>query len=165
MITPASTSVAGSLSASELAAWRGMLRTYAAVMGDLDQELQDAHGLPLSSYEVLLALHEAPEGCVRMSDLADRVLLSRSGLTRLADRLERDGLIARQPCPSDARGSNATLTDAGRERFAAARDTHLAGVRTRFLEHFEESELDTLGTYWERLLPGAVTDDGGACGG
>ncbi|MBA2504954.1 MAG: MarR family transcriptional regulator [Thermoleophilaceae bacterium] len=164
MIANVSHSIAGSLTAGELAAWRGMLRTYAAVMRDLDSELQEAHGLALSSYEVLLALNEAPDGCVRMSDLAEQVLLSRSGLTRLADRLERDGLIERRPCPSDARGSLATLTEEGRSRFADARSTHLAGVRSRFLEHFDEHELATLGTYWERLLPGAVTDDGSACG-
>jgi len=159
MLARATTSASGSLKESELAAWRGMLRVYAAVYRDLDAELHAAHDLPLSSYEVLLALDEAPESELRMSDLADHVLLSRSGLTRLADRLEREGLIERRPCPTDARGSFASLTEEGARRFKAARKTHLAGVRGRFLDCFEEHELGTLAGYWERLLPGAASSD------
>jgi hypothetical protein len=92
----------------ELRAWRGMLRVHATLTKALDAELEAAHGLPLSSYEVLLHLADADGQRMRMSDLADMVILSRSGLTRLVDRLEREGLIARESCPSDARGSYAT---------------------------------------------------------
>ena len=144
------------LEPSALAAWRGFLRVHSALTKELDAELMAEHGLSLSSYEVLLFLAESPEGHVRMSDLADSVLLSRSGLTRLVDRLERDGLVRRESCPSDLRGFNALITDAGRELFAAARRTHLAGVRERFLARFSEDELLTFAGFWERLLPGAI---------
>ena len=97
----------------ELGAWRGFLRTHAALSRELDAELTAAHGLPLSAYEVLLFLADSPDGQMRMSDLADSVLLSRSGLTRLVDRLERDGLVQRRACPGDARGMNAVITDPG----------------------------------------------------
>ncbi len=91
------------LEASELAAWRGMLKVHAALVKALDSELEAAHGLPLTSYEVLIFLRAAPERRLRMAELADRTLLSRSGMTRLVDRLERDGLLRRDTCSSDAR--------------------------------------------------------------
>ena len=94
---------------------------------------------------------------MRMSEIADSVLLSRSGVTRLVDRLERDGLVERVPCEDDARGQYAVLTPRGRETFDAARATHLAGVRRRFLERFDADELRTLAAFWERLVPGATS--------
>jgi len=148
----------------QLRAWRGMLRVHATLTKALDSELEAAHGLPLSSYEVLMHLADAEGERMRMSDLATMVILSRSGLTRLVDRLEREGLIARESCPSDARGSFATLTAAGRRRLDAARTTHLAGVRSMFLDHFSAEELELLGAAWERLLPGVVNAPGARCG-
>jgi len=143
------------LSPRELGAWRGLLRVHAAITKQLDAELMADHGLSLSSYEVLLFLAESPDGGMRMSELADSVLLSRSGLTRLVDRLERGGLVRREACPSDLRGFNAVATEAGLETFAAARRTHLAGVRRCFLAHFTQSELSALAGYWERVHRGA----------
>jgi DNA-binding MarR family transcriptional regulator len=148
----------------ELRAWRGMLRVHATLTKALDAELEAAHGLPLTSYEVLLHLDDAEGQRMRMSDLAATVILSRSGLTRLVDRLEREGLIARESCASDARGSFATLTPAGRRKLAAARATHLAGVRSLFLDHFGAEELELLGSAWERLLPGVGSAPGARCG-
>jgi DNA-binding MarR family transcriptional regulator len=148
----------------ELRAWRGMLRAHAALTKALDADLDAEHNLPLSSYEVLLYLDDAEGGRMRMRDLAASVILSRSGLTRLADRLEREGLIVRESCPSDARGSYAVITRAGAEKLAAARATHLAGVRTLFLQHFSADELDVLGDAWERVVPGAASADGPTCG-
>ena len=84
--------------------------------------------------------------------------LSRSGLTRLVDRLERDGLLERCSCSHDARGSYACLTDGGRERLAEARGTHLAVIREQFFSHFSESELSSLADMWERIAPCTVTD-------
>ncbi len=139
-----------------LAAWRGFLRVHSALAKRLDAELAAAHGLSLSSYEVLLFLADAPEGRLRMSDLAESVLLSRSGLTRLVDRLERDGLVRRQSCPSDLRGFNALITEDGRKLFAAARRTHLAGVREHFTDRFSGDELRTLAGFWERVRSGAA---------
>src|SRR5215210_698597 len=98
----------------ELDAWRGFLRTYSTLVRELDEELTERHRLPISSYDVLVQLDEAPEGRLRMSALADAVLLSRSGLSRLVTRLEGQGLIERVECAADARGSFAAITDAGR---------------------------------------------------
>jgi DNA-binding MarR family transcriptional regulator len=148
----------------ELRAWRGMLRAHAALTKALDADLDTAHRLPLSSYEVLLYLNDAEGGRMRMRDLAASVILSRSGLTRLADRLEREGLIRRESCPSDARGAFAVLTPAGAAKLAAARQTHLAGVRSLFLEHFSDAELDALGDAWDRVVPGAASAPGPTCG-
>jgi len=147
---------AAELSETELGAWRGLLRVHSALVKALDSELEAAHGLPLSSYEVLISLRCAPDGRLRMADLADRALLSRSGMTRLVDRLEREGLLARQQCPADARGCYAALTEAGEAFLDRARPTHLAGVRQRFLRHFGEDELERLAECWERVLPGAA---------
>ena len=162
--TPLQPATAPQLDERELRAWRGMLRVHATLTKALDAELDAEHGLPLSSYEVLLHLADADNQKMRMSDLAATVILSRSGLTRLVDRLEREGLIARESCPSDARGSYATLTPAGARKLDAARATHLAGVRTQVLQHFSEEELEALGAAWDRLLPGAANAPGPACG-
>jgi len=142
----------------QLAAWRGMLRAHGALVHDLDAELRSAHDLSLHEYEVLLILGHAPEGRMRMSDLATAVVLSQSGLTRLVDRLVRAGSVERTRCEADRRGLNAELTHAGRNRLAQARPTHLAGVRSRFLEHFDEDELGLLAGFWERVLPGATAE-------
>lgn len=163
-IGSAPTADASALDERELLAWRGFLRAHAALTKALDAELEARHGLPLSSYEVLVHVAGAQDDRLRMCDLASSVLLSRSGLTRLVDRLERDGLIARESCPDDARGQFAVLTAAGRERLAAARATHLAGVRTLFLEHFSADEQERLAAAWARVLPAAeAASRGPAC--
>jgi DNA-binding MarR family transcriptional regulator len=144
------------LEPAELAAWRGMLRVHAALVKALDAELVQAHDLPLISYEVLITLDAAPGRRRRMAELADSVLLSRSGTTRLVDRLERDGLIARENCEDDGRGSFAVITERGAELLSQARATHLDGVRERFLRHFGEEELRMLASAWERVLPGSA---------
>jgi len=141
------------LTPRELGAWRGMLRVHATLTKALDAELEARHGLPLTSYEVLLFLQEAQEERMRMCDLASSVLLSRSGLSRLVDRLERDGLLAREACAADARGAFARLTPKGREVLAEARATHLAGIRAMFLSQLSEAEQELLAGIWERLLP------------
>ena len=128
-----------------------MLRAHAELVRELDAELARAHDMPLSSYEVLLFLNDSDQGRMRMSELAESALLSRSGLTRLVDRLERQGLLRRERCESDARGWFAEITPAGRRAFAAARKTHLAGVRRLFLERFSRDELRTLGGLWTKL--------------
>jgi DNA-binding MarR family transcriptional regulator len=139
------------LDEEELAAWRGMLRAHAELVRELDAELAREHDMPLSSYEVLLFLNDSAEGRMRMSELADSVLLSRSGLTRLVDRLERQGLLRRERCESDARGFFAEITPEGRRAFAVARKTHLDGVRRLFLSRFSRGELRTLGGMWQKL--------------
>jgi DNA-binding MarR family transcriptional regulator len=145
------------LTAQELGAWRGLLRVHAGLTRALDAELVREHDLPLSSYEVLLFLADSPEGQLRMSELAEGVLLSRSGLTRLVDRMERDDLLRRERCPDDARGFLATITPKGRALFARARQTHLDGVRDRFLTHLSAEEQRVLAELWDRVTPGAAS--------
>jgi DNA-binding MarR family transcriptional regulator len=133
-----------SLSATELGAWRGLLRAHSALTKTLDAELEQAHGIALTSYEVLVRLDRAPGRRMRMCELADSVLLSRSGVTRLVDRLERDGLLAREDCAADARGAFAVLTGAGEQLLAEARETHVEGIDRHFLSRFTDEELVAL---------------------
>jgi DNA-binding MarR family transcriptional regulator len=144
------------LAPEELGAWRGLLRVHSALVKGLDAELLAAHSLPLTSYEVLINLQAAPGRRRRMAELAEGVLLSRSGMTRLVDRLERDGLLERDPCTDDGRGTYAVLTEKGEALLDDARRTHLDGIRERFLRHFRPEELRTLAGLWDRVLPGAA---------
>jgi DNA-binding MarR family transcriptional regulator len=141
------------LTLGELRAWRGLLRAHSCLAKRVDAELDRAHRLPMSSYEVLLHLEEASAGRMRMCDLAEQAQLSRSGLTRLVDRLERDGLLERCSCAHDARGSYACLTEIGRERLQEARGTHLSVMRAAFFSRFSEEELTLLADMWERIAP------------
>lgn len=144
------------LTASESGAWRGLLRTHAGIVKALDGELEAAHGLGLSSYEVLLRLEGSAGRRMRMCELAESAVLSRSGLTRLVDRLERDGLVARDSCEHDARGSFAVLTESGAKTVRDARATYSEGVRRHFLACFSAAELDGLRAFWDRLADGAI---------
>ncbi|MEH3052469.1 MAG: MarR family transcriptional regulator [Patulibacter minatonensis] len=140
------------LSPRELAAWRGMLRVHARVTQVLDAEMRDAHGLTVSQYEVLLFLGDAPDHRVRMADLAARVLLTRSGVTRLVDRLVDLGFVERCAAEGDGRGAYAQLTKGGAEVLRAARRTHLRGVREQFLGRLDDDEQEALGDAWLRVL-------------
>ena len=124
---------------------------HALVSRRLDEDLRTAHGLSLAEYSALLQLAQAPEGRLRMNQVADGVFLSRSGVTRLIDRLESDGLVNRGGCPSDKRGAEATLTEAGLSRLRAASQVHLRGIADYFLGPIESADLDSI----ERAL-GAV---------
>lgn len=132
-------------------AWRAFLRAHTQVTRRLEAELVAAQDLSLPSYDVLVQLSEAPSRRLRMTELAERVLLSRSGLTRLVDRLERDGLVIRQACPSDARGTHAVLTDLGLDRLRAAWPAHLAGVQEHATSHWTEDEARMLAELLGRL--------------
>ena len=132
----------------QLAAWRALLEAHARTTEVLARELRDEVGLPLSWYDVLLQLNEAPDQRLRMQELADAVLLSKSGLTRLVDRMERDGLVARSACSDDRRGTFAELTTAGRDRLRSTAPTHLRGVREHVADLLDDQEAAIL----ERLL-------------
>ena len=147
------------LTTAEQRAWKSFLRGYAVLVRELDSELEATHGLPLTSFEVLARLHAAPDQRMRMGDLADAVLLSRSGLTRLVDRLARDGLLTRCSCSHDARGAFAVLTAEGERMFEAARPIHIAGVRESFLRRFDAEELEGLSEMLERLAPELAAAD------
>jgi DNA-binding MarR family transcriptional regulator len=139
------------LTKPELAAWKGMLATHARIVAMLDAELREEHELTLQEYEVLMNLTDASDGRLRMSELADEVLLSRSGLTRVVDRLERRGLVARMPAGDDGRGYFAQLETEGKRLVSKARRTHLAGVRRHFTSHLKPGELGALAGAWQAV--------------
>lgn len=147
------------LTALELDAWRGMLAVHRAVVGRLDAELRARHGLSVTSYEVLMLVGDAPRGRLRVSELSAATLLSVSGMSRMVDRLVREGLVVKESCEEDGRGADVALTDAGRARLAEARAAHLAGVRREFLSRFDEGELREMGAFWARVEPSAVERD------
>ncbi|CAM4136180.1 MarR family winged helix-turn-helix transcriptional regulator [Kibdelosporangium persicum] len=132
-------------------AWRSFLRAHAKVTRCLEAELLAEQRLSLGAYDVLAELAEAPGQCLRMAELAEAVLLSRSGVTRLVDRLERAGLVARERVDGDGRGVVARLTSSGASRLLVASRTHLAGVVRHFVELLDEQELKTLGDLAQRV--------------
>src|SRR5258708_7060053 len=119
---------------SEVRTWVRFIATHSAITRELEAQLMGAHGLTLSDYDVLVQLARAPERKMRNIELANAIVLTRSGVTRLVDGLERDGLVARASCPSDKRGTFIMLTDEGMRRLREAAATHLDGVRQLFLE-------------------------------
>jgi DNA-binding MarR family transcriptional regulator len=159
---PASKTDSRQLDELELAAWRGMLFAYRNMTSAIDERLEREHELSLSSYEVLLLLSRADDNALRMGELADELLLSRSGLTRLVDRMVARGLLERHTCSADRRGTYARLTDAGRKKFSDARPTNLAAIREQFVDRLEEDDLEDLARVWSRLEePGEEPDDSG----
>jgi len=143
------------LSEVQLAAWKSFLKAHAVITRALERQLIETHRLPLAEYDVLVQLSEAEGGALRMSQLADRVLLSRSGLTRLVERLERDGLVERSNCSSDARGSYAVLTQLGVQRLREAAPAHLESVKTLFAEPLTDDQVEAMRQALE-LLAAAV---------
>ncbi|HXG25964.1 MAG TPA: MarR family transcriptional regulator [Candidatus Binatia bacterium] len=135
-----------SLSARDprLSPWRAFVRAQAQVSRRLDEDLRTEHGLSLQEYVALLILAEAPERRLRMGRLADSLSLSKSGATRLIDRLVNDGFVARVSCPSDLRGAEAALTEAGVQRLRTAAPTHLRGIAEYFLSAIEADDLDVV---------------------
>jgi DNA-binding MarR family transcriptional regulator len=129
---------------AERAAWSGFLRAHSRIVKALDRELAAAHDLPLSEYDVLVQLAFTEEGRLRMSDLAEAIVLSPSGLTRLVDRLARRGLLRRERCESDSRVVYATITEAGLEQLVEATPTHLDGIRRLFWEHLSAEQTEEL---------------------
>ena len=140
-------------------AWPRLLRTHAILTRELNARLFAEHGLTMNDYEALLRLSWAENSALRRVDLAEQLLLTPSGITRLLDGLERDGWVTKLSCESDARVTYAVLTDEGRERFEAAARTHLAQVRALFEAHLSAEELETLADLLGRL-PGGEGDSG-----
>jgi DNA-binding MarR family transcriptional regulator len=132
--------------------WRTFLHAHAQVRRQLERELQAEQAMGLGEYEVLLVLAYSDERRMRMSELAEALTLSRSGATRLVDRLEAADLVARVSCETDRRGQWAQLTEAGYERLRAASPTHLRGVAEHFLERIPPAELEALRTILDRVL-------------
>lgn len=135
-------------------AWRAFLEAHAGLIAALERELLEERGLPLTFFDVLVQLNEAADGRLRMQELADRLLLSRSGFTRLCDRMEAAGLLERAQCPSDRRGVYAAITTAGREALEAAVPIHMRGVEEHFVRHLGGADLAALHAMLDRVCAG-----------
>ncbi len=141
------------LTETETQAWLGLMHTHALLVRQLDVDLEAEHRLSVTGFEVLWRVATAEGGRLRMAQLAELVLLSPSGLSRLVDRLCADRLMERVACPGDGRAINATITEAGRERLAEARGTLFDAIRKRFLTHFSDEEVSQLAGFWTRVSP------------
>jgi DNA-binding MarR family transcriptional regulator len=135
----------------EIQTWVALLRAHASSTRRFNAELVAEHGLTLNDYEVLLHLSRAEGKRLRRVDLAQSVLLTPSGITRLLEGLERAGYVERASCASDARVTYAQLTEDGEAKLREAADTHVAGIRAFFVERFTKDELKALGAMLERL--------------
>lgn len=144
----------GQLDGAALDAWRAYLQSHASIMRALDAELVAEHGMTTRDYEVLLYLAQAPDRRLAMSSLANRTMLTRSGITRLVDGLVAQGYVERVACAKDARVSYACITDGGYTKLREAGYTHVESIRRLFLEHYTPDEIDELASLLSRL-PGA----------
>lgn len=143
------------LNERERSVWLGLLQTYSSLTRQLDIELRAHHDVPLTSYEVLAQLYLAPDHRLRLTELAGRLVFTRSGITRLIDRLEERGLVRRCGADDDARGVYAVLTDRGLDLFDEGRYTYVAVLRDRFFDRLLDGELEQLDELWARLRPPA----------
>jgi DNA-binding MarR family transcriptional regulator len=148
---------------TEIRTWIRFLATHSAITRELEARLMGAHGLTLSDYDVLVQLARAPERKLRNIDLAKAVVLTRSGVTRLVDGLEKDGLVARASCPSDKRGTFVALTDSGLARLRAATSTHVASVRELFVERLGQGGVEQMDALLRALPSGAECTEHRAC--
>ena len=139
------------LSEAELRAWQALLHAHHDVIRRLDGELHNEHGLSLADYDVLLRLARAPDRVLRMTELAERVMLSPSGLTRAVDRLVDEGLVRRDRFEGDGRVMLARLTEKGRRALRDAAKTHLRGIREHFTSRLSGAQLRSVASALERI--------------
>ncbi len=151
------------LTATEDAAWRGFLRTHELIWAELERRL-DPLGVSMAEYSALALLAEAGSGGMSMSQLAEQRLMSSSGFSRLADRLERRGLIERRRSERDGRSFDAILTGAGRALLKTAWHQHHADLRETFFDALSDEDLERLAEIWERLRPAVREHDDGSAG-
>jgi DNA-binding MarR family transcriptional regulator len=137
-----------------LVAWRLFITANAKLIDTIDGELAQAGCVPLHWYDVLIELYEAPERRLRMSDLARKVVLSKSGLTRLVDKLENAGLLRRAAAESDGRGAFAVITEAGIAALRQAWPVYAAGIQSHFAAYMNEDEASQLAAVFSRVLDG-----------
>lgn len=140
------------LDPDEWRAWRNYVVGQALLGGRLSRELQEGHGLALADYEILVRLSEQTDHRMRMSQLAEEVVASKSRLSHQISRLERDGLVRRDTCSSDGRGVYAVLTEHGFDVLQAAAPDHLEGVRAHFVDLLDDDERRVIGDVFERLV-------------
>lgn len=143
-----------------LATWRGLLTAHARLVDRLDEELRAEAAMSLADYSALLQLAEAPDHRLRMSQLAEGVFLTRSGVTRLIDRLSAAGFVTRSQCLSDGRGAEAVLSDEGLVALRVASRTHLRGIKTYFLDRVGDDDLVMLGKVMADVAAGIAEPDG-----
>jgi DNA-binding MarR family transcriptional regulator len=143
------------LDESRNAAWRLYLRTHALLIDLIEQELAEAGLPPLAWYDVLFALYEAPEHRLRLHELADALVLRRSNLTRLVDRLEAEGLVCRKSCPTDRRGAFAAITEEGLAMRQQMWSVYAQCISKYFAVHLSDAEVDVLTEAMKRLLAAA----------
>jgi DNA-binding MarR family transcriptional regulator len=136
----------------KLAAWQAFLQAHTKLIRVLEREMLEEQELPLTWYDILAHLDGAPEGRLRMQELAESVVLSRSGLTRLVDRMAKSGLVSRAPCPHDRRGTYAVITAQGRETLRIAKPGHLRGVEHHFLDRLDDVDLQALDRSLSKVL-------------
>ena len=129
-----------------MAAWETLIRTVGLLLKAFERELQESEGLPLAWYDVLVQLNAVPEGRLRMQALADSVVLSRSGLTRLIDRMEQATLVRREASREDRRGYYAVITEEGKSVYLRARPTHHRGIYEHFTRHLDDADVQALQT-------------------
>ncbi|MGV3615807.1 MAG: MarR family winged helix-turn-helix transcriptional regulator [Fimbriimonas sp.] len=133
-------------------AWIASFVAHGVLVKQIDEELEAAGCIPLDDYEVLLTLEEAPDRRLRMSELADQVLVSRSGVTRLVDRLEKKGLLRREACPNDRRACHATLTDAGLAERERAWPVYRAAIAAHFAKNLNDEEAQVVARVFRRMV-------------
>jgi DNA-binding MarR family transcriptional regulator len=138
--------------------WRAFLSAHAAAIDRIEDDLEEAGVLPLSWYDVLLALYEAPEKRLRMHELASAILVTRGGLTRLVSRIEGAGLLRREPDPADGRGLYAVLTGGGLEALRATWPVYASGIAEHFGRYLTNEEVEILSRVFLRILSAARED-------
>jgi DNA-binding MarR family transcriptional regulator len=139
------------LTENQQESWRAWLSASLLLNDRLSRELQEQHGLTIADYEILVRLSEIPDRRMRMSDLADATLSSRSRLSHQIDRMENVGLVERQVCDQDRRGSFAVMTDKGWTTLVAAAPDHVQSVRTHLVDLLSAKELTSLGSACRRV--------------
>jgi DNA-binding MarR family transcriptional regulator len=142
---------------AEFAAWRGMLRVHTTVMRELDQRLQNAHGLSVDAYGLLITMVGQRGAPMTIGELGERRNLTPSGISRAVDKLATAGLVDRTPNPADERSRLVGLTTYGLQRLREAQVTHHATVRELLLGNLSDRDIKTLDAIWEKAMPGAVT--------
>ena len=148
-----------SISQKGIAAWQAFLEAHAIIIRALEQEMAEEQGLPLTWYDILIHLDHASQDRLRMQALAECLLLSRSGVTRLIDRMEQAGLVRRESCPDDRRGSYAIITQEGKGVLQRATPGHLRGIQRHFLHHLNDWDIGALRLALSKVLRGERGED------
>ncbi|UUZ90183.1 MarR family winged helix-turn-helix transcriptional regulator [Paenibacillus sp. P25] len=143
----------------ELTAWRYFIKAHSKIIENIEHDLSQHKRVPLTTYDVLIALYEAPDRKLRFGELNGKVVLSKSGLTRLVDRLEREGLIRRERSEEDRRGAYAALTELGEQELRKAWPIYARGIKRYFATPLGESDLQAIGKAFETIYQRLLLED------